>query len=38
VVSVPEGNTEYKLYAPAIGCVAEIKGSDPLRLTSHAAK
>jgi len=33
-----DGDTEYKLYAPGIGCVAEIEGGNSLRLTSHAAK
>ena len=33
-----DGDTEYKLYAPGVGCVAEFEGSDPLLLTSHAAK
>jgi len=33
-----DGDTEYKLYAPGIGCVAEIEGSNPLRLKSHETK
>jgi len=33
-----DGDTEYKLYAPGIGCVAEIEGSDPLLLKSHETK
>ena len=33
-----DGDTEYKLYAPGIGCVAEIEGSDPLLLKSHKTK
>jgi len=33
-----DGATEYKLYAPGVGCVSEIEGGDPLQLKSHAAK
>jgi hypothetical protein len=33
-----DGDTEYKLYAPNIGCVEEIEGTIPLLLQSHAAK
>jgi hypothetical protein len=32
------GDTEYKLYAPGIGCVEEIEGKSPLPLKSHEAK
>jgi len=33
-----DGDTEYKLYAPNIGCVEEIEGKSPLPLKSHEAK
>jgi hypothetical protein len=33
-----DGDTEYKLYAPGIGCVEEIEGKDPLVLKSHKTK
>jgi len=33
-----DGDTEYKLYAPGIGCVEEIEGTNPLWLKSHEAK
>lgn len=31
-----DGVVEYKLYAPGIGCVAEIEGDAPLQLKSHS--
>jgi len=31
-----DGDTEYKLYAPGVGCVEEIEGADPLMLKSHS--
>ena len=31
-----DGDTEYKLYAPGIGCIEEIEGRDPLVLKSHS--
>ena len=31
-----DGDTEYKLYAPDIGCVEEIEGKSPLPLKSHS--
>ena len=33
-----DGDTEYKFYAPGIGCVEEIEGTNPLLLKSHKAK
>ena len=33
-----DGDTEYKLYAPGVGCVEEIEGNDPLTLKSHESK
>jgi hypothetical protein len=30
-----DGDTEYKVYAPGVGCVEEIEGKDPLVLTAH---
>ena len=33
-----DGDTEYKLYAPNVGCVEEIEGTTPLPLQSHVAK
>jgi len=30
-----DGDTEYKLYAPGVGCVEEIEGTNPLPLKSH---
>jgi hypothetical protein len=30
-----DGDTEYKLYAPGVGCIVEIEGNDPLTLKSH---
>jgi len=33
-----DGDTEYKLYAPGIGCVEEIEGTNPLPLKSHSTK
>jgi hypothetical protein len=33
-----DGDTEYKLYAPNVGCVEEIEGKTPLPLQSHEAK
>jgi hypothetical protein len=32
-----DGATEYKFYAPAIGCVKEVEGHDEIPLISHAA-
>jgi hypothetical protein len=31
-----DGDTEYKLYAPNVGCVEEIEGTTPLPLQSHS--
>ena len=31
-----DGDTEYKLYAPGVGCVEEIEGADTLVLKSHS--
>ena len=31
-----DGDTEYKIYAPDIGCVEEIEGKSPLPLKSHS--
>jgi hypothetical protein len=31
-----DGDTEYKLYAPGVGCVEEIEGRNPLPLKSHS--
>jgi uncharacterized membrane protein YkoI len=31
-----DGDTEYKLYAPNVGCVEEIEGTIPLPLQSHS--
>jgi hypothetical protein len=33
-----DGDTEYKLYAPNVGCVGEVEGEDPLLLKSHETK
>jgi len=33
-----DGDTEYKLYAPGVGCVNEIEGTTPLPLQSHETK
>ncbi len=33
-----DGDMEYKLYAPGVGCVEEIEGKTPLSLQSHATK
>lgn len=33
-----DGATEYKYYAPGVGCVNEVEGKDELPLTSHATK
>jgi hypothetical protein len=33
-----DGDTEYKLYAPGVGCVEEIEGTNPLPLQSHTTK
>ena len=33
-----DGDTEYKLYAPDVGCVKEIEGKTSLLLQSHEAK
>ena len=33
-----DGDTEYKLYAPGVGCIEEIEGKDPLVLKSHGTK
>jgi hypothetical protein len=33
-----DGDTEYKLYAPGVGCVMEIEGKAELPLKSHAAR
>jgi len=33
-----DGDTEYKLYAPGIGCIEEIEGKSPLPLKSHSTK
>lgn len=33
-----DGDTEYKLYAPGIGCVEEIEGETPMSLQSHTTK
>ncbi len=33
-----DGDTEYKLYAPGVGCVEEIEGTDPLPLKVHQAE
>ena len=33
-----DGDTEYKLYAPGIGCIEEIEGRDPLVLKSRGTK
>jgi len=33
-----DGDTEYKLYAPGVGCVEEIEGTNPLPLLSHTTK
>jgi hypothetical protein len=30
-----DGDTEYKLYAPGVGCIEEIEGEIPLSLKSH---
>ena len=31
-----DGDTEYKFYAPGVGCVEEIEGKSPLPLKSHS--
>jgi hypothetical protein len=36
--SASDGDTEYKLYAPGLGCVEEIEGANPLSLQSHEAR
>ncbi len=33
-----DGGTEYKLYAPGVGCVKEIEGKDDLPLISHETR
>lgn len=33
-----DGDTEYKLYAPHVGCVEEIEGANPLPLQSHETR
>jgi len=33
-----DGDIEYKLYAPDVGCVEEIEGKTPLQLQSHEVK
>lgn len=33
-----DGDTEYKLYAPSVGCIEEAGGEDPLLLKSHETK
>jgi len=33
-----DGGTEYKLYAPGVGCIKEIESDGELPLKSHAAK
>jgi len=32
-----DGDTEFKVYAPGIGCIEEIEGSSPMALKSHNA-
>lgn len=32
-----DGDTEYKLYAPGVGCVEEVEGQNPFMLKSHTA-
>jgi hypothetical protein len=36
--SPSDGKTEYKLYAPGVGCVKEIEGDEGLPLKSHETK
>jgi hypothetical protein len=36
--SPSDGKTEYKLYAPGVGCVKEIEGRDELPLKSHKTR
>ena len=36
--SSSDGDTEYKLYAPGVGCVEEMEGADPLPLKIHLAE
>jgi len=33
-----DGDTEYKLYAPGVGCIEEIEGQHPLILKSHKTR
>ncbi|HXF10617.1 MAG TPA: hypothetical protein VN625_07510 [Desulfuromonadaceae bacterium] len=33
-----DGDTEYKLYAPGVGCIQEIEGKSPLALKSHKTR
>jgi hypothetical protein len=33
--TLSDGKTEYKLFAPGVGCIKEIEGTDELNLKSH---